>query len=247
VLQYDHTGAVVGGESAIDDRAPTAARVTSLWDSRPTWAMSRCFSCGQGSVWRGASLIFPEENTYPLPHRDMPGPTRELYEEARVVAARSPRAGAALARAALEKLLKEVRPDDKGNLDERIAALHDNVGTDLWAGLTVLRHVGNKALHGSDPTDTVVALVLEDEDSNALDLLFELINQLVDDLLSKPKRTRALFDKLPGDVAKAALKKAGIELPEIPPGLTAAETVDGADDDSQHTARAVDTAPRLPG
>lgn len=249
IIQFDDFGEVVGGESVKDDPAGRVPGGVPMFDTRPTWGMSRCYSCHSGSVWRGSELIYPAMNTLPAAHADMPVVARQLFNEARDVAPKSPRAGAALARAALEQLLKEIRPEASGSLDERIASLHEDVGTELWAGLTVIRHLGNKALHGADGDDVVVALVL-DEDTSTLDLLFEIINQLVDELLTRPRRTRALFEKLPDNVAAAALKKAGIELPDLPAPLThTSAPIDGLADDvleSRPRNSANDLAPRLP-
>src|SRR5688500_1715170 len=75
------------------------------------WSESICSRCGNPSLWRGDQLVYPQSRLGPMPHQDMPVEVRELYEEARTVAGVSRRAGAALARATVERLIKTLDPD----------------------------------------------------------------------------------------------------------------------------------------
>lgn len=194
-------------------------RAVSRLGSLPTsWTMSLCFACKRGSVWRGTQVVFPTGSSYPNAHPDMAASAAEIYEEARAVGAVSRRAGAALARASLERLLKELRPADSGQLDDRIASLQPDVSLALWQMLTVLRHTGNKALHSSgEEGDVLVAFVLDDEDGQMLGLLLNTINDLVDELVTRPSQAATYFGQLPTGVANTALRKAG--LPEVEVGL----------------------------
>jgi hypothetical protein len=221
---------------------PRRVTIAPTSDTRATWAMSFCFACKNGSVWRGTQLIYPAVNTLPLAHKDMPEATAALYEEARAVGAVSRRAGAAFGRAALEKLIRELRPDVKGNLDERVAALQPEVSTALWQMLTVLRHTGNKALHGADASDVLVAFILEDDDGSTLGLLLGAINDLVEELKTRPAQAAALFSQLPPDVANLALRKAGLPEVHLPPG----EDDDSSADEEPQVPPQRPHAPRLP-
>jgi hypothetical protein len=127
------------------------------------------------------------------PHEDMPESVRELYNEARAVVGISRRAGAALARGSLERLLKTLDPDaGRVNLDERIARMGERVSAPLWQLLTALRHIGNKSLHVDDEPDEAVTVFLGDEDAGISELLFAAVNDLVDELITRPKRAAAI-------------------------------------------------------
>ncbi len=202
------------GAATIFARDDSSTRSTGLGSRPNTWTMSTCFACKKGTVWRGAQIVFPRENSFPLAHPSMPADAAELYEEARAVALVSRRAAAALGRAALESLLADVRPDFKGRLDDRIAALQPEVSLGLWQILSVLRHTGNKALHGSDSGDGLVSIVMDD-DGSTLGLLLGAINDLVDELIERPAQAAELFALLPDGVAADALRKAG--LPPVEP------------------------------
>ncbi|MEQ6899233.1 DUF4145 domain-containing protein [Microbacterium sp. KR10-403] len=184
------------GAATVFARDDSSTRSTGLGSRPNTWTMSTCFACKRGTVWRGAQIMFPQANPFPMGHSAMPSNAAELYEEARSVAVVSRRAGAALGRAALESLLGEVRPQFTGRLDDRIAALQPEVSLGLWQILSVLRHTGNKALHGSDISDGLVTVVMDD-DGSTLGLLLGAINDLVEELVARPAQAVELFALLP--------------------------------------------------
>jgi hypothetical protein len=101
---------------------------------------------------------FPDQ--IPPPHPKLPKPTTSLYQEAREVAAASPRSAAALLRVALEALLAELHPSRK-QLAERIDELHaQGLPTPHTQAMDVLRLIGNEAahagtLHDADNPETV--------------------------------------------------------------------------------------------
>ncbi|WP_231567039.1 DUF4145 domain-containing protein [Frigoribacterium sp. MEB024] len=156
-------------------------------------------------------MIWPREADGPLAHRDMPANVRELYEEARLVAPLSRRASAALARASLERLLRTLDDEApaKARLDERIARLAPKVSSALARNLTVLRYIGNDALHGTDEEAELVALYLDaSSEAGIADVIFSAINELVDELITKPAEAERLFMQLPEGVRTAAERKA---------------------------------------
>lgn len=174
---------------------------------RPRWKSSECQACREKSLWREGVVVYPVTSAAPAPHAAMPADVRELYDEAGQVLAISRRAGAALARAALERLVRELDVDGgpKDKLDDRIARLSKVVSTPLAAGLDIVRFIGNDSLHGSGDQE-LVYLYLSDTDPAVTMLMFETINELVDELLVRPKQTKALWDKLPQGV-KAAIER----------------------------------------
>jgi hypothetical protein len=194
---------VVNGTLTATHRNGTAAE----------WSIATCTACLSGSVWRAGVLIYPAASSLPEPHSDMPADAAALYDEARAVVPHSRRAGAALARASLERLLKTLDAEAGSiALDARIARLESRVSSSLWELLTVLRHVGNKAVHVEEQSDELVAFFLDEEDGTDLaEAMFDAINELVDELVTKPSRVHSYFDRLPAGVRESALRKLGKE------------------------------------
>jgi hypothetical protein len=121
----------------------------------------------------------------------MPAQVRSLYQEAAAVAAVSRRAGAALARATIELLLKKIDPAAPNNarLDGRIQRIQRSVSTPLTQLLDVVRFTGNKMLHIEDQPAELVVLALDDEEGPQLvEHLLEATNDLVDELITRPRR-----------------------------------------------------------
>ncbi len=197
------------GPYVVNSEGPLRMKTSNEADES-RWRASTCEYCGKRTVWRGDQIIYPTMSPAPLPHKDMPEAVETLYNEARAVAAASRRAGAALARAALELLLKELDKEApaKANLDDRIALVTKKVNTPTAKLLTVCRHVGNKSLHGDDNPDEAVLLLLTDADSELMDVIFESINLVVDDLITRPALVDDIYDKVPAGVRASAEAKA---------------------------------------
>lgn len=174
------------------------------------WYMSECTSCQHRSVWREEALIYPAASPAPIPSEDMPSEVRELYDEASAVAAVSRRAGAAFARATLERLLKLLDPaaPSGSKLDEYIARVIPRVNAATGKLLTLIRHVGNKSLHVEDTPDDAIVLLLTDEDVELLGVLFQTINDVIEELITRPNQAAMLYDAVPATVRAAAEAKA---------------------------------------
>ncbi len=158
-------------------------------------------------MWRGPVIVYPEDLTTPEAHPSMPLQARELYEEARATFPVSRRAAAALARACLESLLRDIEPANKSKrLDEMLASMKTRLGDDLWQLLTALRVVGNDVLHGD--RDDLVLLLLDGEADVLIEPLFGAINTIVDKEIAQPARTQALYDLIPQAKRQAAEAKA---------------------------------------
>jgi len=146
-------------------------------------------------------MIFPTSGLAPVPHTQMPPEAKELYSEAREVVGISRRAGAALARAALERLLKTLDPGaGKVNLAERIERIIPQVPEPLGKMLTVIRVAGNASLHVDDEPDDVLVMVLDPGETEVVELIFEAINELVEEKIAKPAKVDALYSKIPESV-----------------------------------------------
>lgn len=164
------------------------------------WRQAQCTSCGKFSTWRRDRLVYPVSNTLPLAHTDMPAPVVLLYNEARDVAPVSKRAGAALARATMEALLRHLLENDTDQLIDLIDQVEPLVSRSLADLLMFVRHVGNSALHvKGEPNDSMV-LVLDEETTEAFNALFVIVNRLVEELITEPARTARLVGTVPETV-----------------------------------------------
>jgi len=188
---------------------PVVTSPPATADESSVWVMSECASCDEFSTWRGDRLMYPTGlSAAAPPAEDMPPTAKSLYREAAEVVGISPRAGTALARATLENLLRHLDPAPARNLAARIERIQSAVSTPLAQMLTIIRHTGNMALHAGDAEDDLMVLVLDPEQEPIVGLFFEAINDLVDELITRPARAQALFEKLPEDVrAKVANPK----------------------------------------
>lgn len=154
-------------------------------------------------------VVYPLASTAPAAHDLMPADVRELYEEARQVLPVSRRAGAALVRAALEKLIKQLDSDagDKAHLDERIARLQARVSAPLGQLLDVVRYLGNEALHVADDQTELVYIYLNDSEPGVAEMLFDGVNDLVDELIARPGAIAGLWSRLPAGVRDSIERK----------------------------------------
>lgn len=197
----------VGGNSIpASDSRPDQQKVGGQIVNVPVgkWSTSKCRSCQESSVWREDRMIYPAGSTVAPPsHADMPPEARELYDEAREVVSISRRAGAALARASLERLLKTVDPvTGRPTLEDRIERILPRVSDGLADMLTVIRHAGNKSLHVEDQPDEVMVLVLDPEETEIVEMIFTAVNNAVEELITRPQKTSGLFSKVPEAVRK---------------------------------------------
>ncbi len=158
-----------------------------------------CFSCENYSLWLNEKIIYPRTSSAPLPSEDMPQDVKDDFLEARNIVDSSPRAAAALLRLAIQKLMVEVGEKGK-NLNEDIGSLVNGgklVGK-VQKALDSVRVIGNNAVHPG-------RIDLKDDINTAI-ILFELVNMIVETIITEEKKVNAIFNKLPNG-AKAQIKK----------------------------------------
>lgn len=189
----------------------TGGSVAEFKDSRPpqpsSWSVAFCARCRNWSVWRDSRMMYPTSGLAPAAHADMPPEAKSLYEEAREVVGISRRAGTALARAALERLLKTLDAEaGRVNLATRIERIHPKVPAPLGQMLTIIRVAGNSSLHVDDEQDDVLVLVLDQAETEIVDLIFESINDLVEELIAKPRKVADLYGRVPESIRERVEK-----------------------------------------
>ena len=154
------------------------------------------------SLWRGATMIFPLGGAPPTPNPDLPNGVREIYEEARSIVSLSPKASAALLRLAIQHLTNDILKEDKGkSLDENIKKLVENgLPVTIQKSLDILRVIGNNAVHPG-------YIDFNEQDNTTIVLaMFNLVNIIVDHMITRPNNINKLYDSLPEDV-RSAIKR----------------------------------------
>ena len=153
------------------------------------FAYAICSKCNSGAFWHKDKLVFPVVATAPLPNPDMPPEILADYEEARSIAALSPRGAAALLRLCIQKIC--IQLGEKGQrIDDDIASLvSKGLSTQVQKALDTVRVVGNDAVHPG-------TIDLRDTPEFATSL-FDLVNFIVEKMISEPKKIEALYSALP--------------------------------------------------
>ncbi len=148
---------------------------------------SQCIECKNLTIWVNEKLVYPFIGVQPPPHPDMPENIRSIYEEAASISHLSPRASCALMRYAIEELIKDLGYWNK-TLFDTINQLNerDKISTAIKEGLNIVRLAGNQSMHSKE-------IIISD--STQVDDLFILINHIIIELISEPKRIESLLSK----------------------------------------------------
>ncbi len=181
-------------------------------------SISECEMCGRIAVWDSqivghdesgkytqpiweGKMVFPMTSNAPLPNDDMPDDIKMDYNEARTIAAVSPRGAAALLRLCIQKLMPVLGEKGK-NLDQDIGALvKKGLNPQIQMALDNVRVIGNEAVHpGVMDVNDNLEIVLT---------LFDLLNYIIEQMISIPKKNRDLFANLPERKLGAIAKRDG--------------------------------------
>ena len=162
--------------------------------------LSRCWHCGKFAVWAHRRLVDPAAKLGALPNDDMPVEIARDFEEARAILNLSPRGAAALLRLCVEKLCAYVGAAGK-TIDNKIADLVSK-GLDerVKDALDVVRVIGNNAVHDGK-------LDVQDNDPDLAFRLLDLVNEIVEEMISKPRRLAALKGKIPQGAKDAIARR----------------------------------------
>lgn len=165
----------------------------------PIWHC-RCNRCHAVSYWRATTgndgeLIYPRRSTAPGPHPEMPEDVRADYREAASIADLSPRGAGALLRLALQKLMPHLGEQGK-SLDSDIGSLvAKGLAPEVQQALDALRVIGNNAVH---PLELDLS-----EDRETVGALFDLLNYIVEERISRPGRLATIYSQLPEGAREA--------------------------------------------
>jgi hypothetical protein len=129
----------------------------------------------------------------------MPSDVRDDYAEAGKILAVSPRGAGAILRLSLQKLMPHLG-ETSGNLNEDIGALvAKGLDPSVQQALDTLRVIGNNAVHTLELDLT--------EDTETVEALFNLINFIIEDRISRPAKLKSLYDVLPRGALEAIQRR----------------------------------------
>ncbi len=158
-------------------------------DFSNNWAVSKCHHCEDKIIWHDEKIIYPRTLIVEEPGDDLPDDIKDLYLEAANVFNDSPKASAALLRLAVQKLCLFLGGKGKNINDDIKKFVKDGLDKKIQRSLDILRVTGNNAVHpGTINIDENSAIVLK---------LFELINLIADEMITKPKGVSDFYDMLP--------------------------------------------------
>lgn len=162
-------------------------------------SVSVCTRCGEYTLWIGDKMLHPVSSIAPLPSEDMPANVKEDFKEARNIVNASPRAAAALLRLALQKLMVHLGESGKNINDDIASLVRKGLPEKIQKALDAVRVIGNNAVHPGqidlkDDTETAIAL-------------FDLLNTIVEVMITQPKKIDELYSKIPTSTRKAIEKR----------------------------------------
>jgi hypothetical protein len=143
-------------------------------------------------------MVIPRTSTGPLPHEELPEDCLGDYTEARDICSQSPRGAAALLRLCLQKLLIHLGGAGKSIDDDIKKLVAAGLDEHVQQALDVIRVTGNNAVHPLE-------MNLEDDEDSVV-ILFDMINLIVDERISRPARLKDRFERLP-EGARAAIAR----------------------------------------
>lgn len=162
-----------------------------------------CVHCHKWTYWYDGRMIVPSEAPVPPAHVDMPQECVADYDEARSIVAISPRAASALIRLALQKLMITLGEKGKNINDDIGSLVEKGLPVQVQQALDFCRVVGNNAVHPGE-------IEINDTPEIAHNL-FNMMNFIIEDRISRPKHIQSLYAQLPEGARKAVEKRDELE------------------------------------
>lgn len=164
-----------------------------------SFSVARCTSCGEVSIWNFNKMIDPNISNAPMAHIDMPQDIKSLYNEAKDIVNKSSKGACALLRLGLQNFCDLLVPGNK-NINDKIAKLVENgLSPQLQQAFDLVRIVGNNAVHPGE-------INIDDNPDIALKL-FELINFITDEMITKPNAIAQFYNNTMPQSSKDAIAK----------------------------------------
>jgi len=172
--------------------------------STPVW-LAECYSCKKITIWHDRELVYPISSNAPPPNPDMPEDVLKDFNEARLLLPLSPRACCALLRLCVEKIANILIPSN-ASLNDKIKQLVANgLDESIQQALDSIRVIGAESIHH-------LQMDLRDDQDTA-SALFGIVNLIVESTISRAKKVKSIYDKLPASAKEAIQKRDGKTLP----------------------------------
>jgi len=147
-----------------------------------------CQYCNKYSLWVNEDMVYPRKVSIEPPNKDLNEEIKSIYNEAAKIFIDSPRGAAALLRLALQLLLKQLGKKGKDINSDIKELVEDGLSPTIQRALDFVRVVGNNAVHPGQ-------INFEDNKNIAL-TLFEIINIIANEMITKPKEIDELYEKI---------------------------------------------------
>ncbi|MED3710046.1 DUF4145 domain-containing protein [Peribacillus frigoritolerans] len=164
--------------------------------------LSICNHCSKYTVWENQLMIYPFETKLPDPHEDLFGDVKGIYEEAALVYKHSPRAAAALLRLGIETMIPQLEEYNikKGKINNMIGELvKKDIPEHIQKGLDLIRIYGNEGIHPGE--------IDLNDNHETVEYLFELINYMTEELITKKRKLNEFYSKLPSGKLKGVVNR----------------------------------------
>ena len=162
-------------------------------------SICKCLACNEDTIWYQENMVHPESSTAPHPSEDMPRKIQEVYEEARAVYSKSPKAATALLRVTIEELIKISNVKGKTLNDKIKNLVKSGLPESVRKALDIVRIIGNNAVHPGN-------INLKDDSETAM-ALFELVNLVNNYLIRQSKMIEKIYAHLPEGAKKGIEKR----------------------------------------
>lgn len=157
-----------------------------------------CQHCNNHTLWVKDQMYFPDNGKIPFPNQDMPNSVKKLYTEAGSILTKSPRAAAALLRLAIQALCKELKESGENINNDIKELVKKGLPVMVQKSLDIVRVTGNDAVHPGQ---------IDTDKKDVVTNLFELINVIVEYMISLPNKVDGLYSSLPEDKLKGIEKR----------------------------------------
>lgn len=179
-------------EDVFERMAQVLKKEIILYENR--FSIAICQNCSKFSIWVKEEKIYPQQSTIEDPANNMPEDVKKDYNEAREVLSKSPRSSAALLRLAIQKLCKHLGGNGKNINDDIKKLVQNGLHEEIKKALDIVRVVGNESVHPG--------LINLDDDTEMAEYLFELVNLIVEEMITGPSKLNKFYNKLPKNKLK---------------------------------------------
>ncbi|MGM8886211.1 DUF4145 domain-containing protein [Psychrobacter sp. 1U2] len=152
------------------------------------FSVATCAACNNFTLWINEEIVYPKKTNIQPPNEDLDKDIKALYIEASQILIDSPKGSTALLRLALQKLLKQVGKSGKNINNDIKELVAEGLNSTVQQALDLLRVIGNNAVHPGQ--------IDLDDDKSIAHGLFNILNFIADELITKPKELEDLYNRL---------------------------------------------------